>query len=107
MHYLMIYHGIPITLSKAFLFKRVFNVFEYFCLHVCLSVCMPDSQRGRKSVLNPLELGLQHLEAVLGAGLEPGSSGRTPSALEDPSFQSPLAPFQKNNFLKDFLTTVR
>lgn len=81
----------------------VFNVFEYFCLHVCLSaVCMPDSQGGQKSILNPLELELQHLEVVLGAGLEPGSSGRAPSALDDPSFQSPLAPFQKNNFLKDF-----
>lgn len=75
-------------------FLNVFLMCEYFCLHVCLSaLCMPDPQGGQKSILNPLELESQLLEAVLGVGLEHGASGRAPSTLDDPSFQSPLAPF--------------
>lgn len=42
---------------------------------------MRDPQGGHKSISKPLELELQLLEAVKGAGLEPGSSGRTPSVL--------------------------
>lgn len=42
---------------------------------------MPDPQGGQESMSNPLKLQSQLLRAVLGAGLEPGSSGRTANPL--------------------------
>lgn len=83
-------------------FNSPLKCMDTFHLHICLCiVCVSNPTGGQKSRLNPLKLKLQVLRAVVGAGLEPGSSKRAANPLHSRAiFPVPLALLKKNNFSK-------